>query len=87
MCDNSDVNRHCDDLNNSLDIRSNILFDFIDNIVQYFGPPSFDCNTPHTNRVNFEMWRQEIYAIITKEVDLSNMVEIEMDKCNAFWVQ
>ena len=85
VCDDSAVNEHIDDLENSLEMRSNLLFDFIDNTVYHFGPPSYDCDTPDINKINFEMWRQETYAIMTNDIDVSDMTDIELDKCNMFW--
>lgn len=85
VCDSSTVNDQIDDLENSLDVRSNLLYDFIDSTVYHFGPPSYDENTPDINKINFQLWRQETYAMITNDVDSDNLTEIEMDKCNMFW--
>ena len=85
VCDDSDVNEQINNLANSLDVRSNLLFDFIDTTIYHFGPPSYDLNTPYINKINFETWRQEIYAITTNDIDLSDMTNIDLNKCNMFW--
>lgn len=85
MCDDSAVYAHIDDFNNLLDIRSNVMYDFIDSTVRCFGPPSYSANTPTINKLCFEMWRKETYAVMTRDVELDNLTEIEMNKCNEFW--
>jgi hypothetical protein len=85
ICDHSAVNEHIDNLENSLEMRSNLLFDFINNTVYNFGPQSYDYDTSEINKINFEMWRQETYAIMTNDIDVNDMTEIELDKCNMFW--
>jgi len=81
----SDIQGHINDLDNSLDVRSNLLYDFIDSTVYYFGPPSYDATTPDINKITFEMWKQEVYAMVTNEVDMDNLSEIELSKCRMFW--
>lgn len=85
VCDEYAVNAHIDDLRNNLELRSTLLYDFINSTVYHFGPPSYDCNTPDINKINFETWRQEVYAIMTNDIDLDDMTTIELDKCNMFW--
>lgn len=85
VCDEYAVNAHIDDLRDNLELRSTLLYDFINSTVYHFGPPSYDCNTPDINKVNFETWRQEVYAIMTNDIDLDDMTTIELDKCNMFW--
>ena len=85
ICNDSEVGGHIYDLKESLHARSNLLFDFIDSTVYNFGPPSFNDNTQHTNKVAFQSWKQEIYAIVTNDIDLDDLSELEMHKCNMFW--
>ncbi len=85
VCDEYAVNAQIDDLENNLELRSTLLYDFIESTVYHFGPPSYDCNTPDINKINFETWRQEVYAIMTNDIDLDDMTTIELDKCNMFW--
>lgn len=85
VCDEYAVNAHIVDLEDSLELRSTLLYDFINSTVYHFGPPSYDCNTPDINKINFETWRQEVYAIMTNDIDLDDMTTIELDKCNMFW--
>lgn len=85
VCDEYSVNAHIVDLEDSLELRSTLLYDFINSTVYHFGPPSYDCNTPDINKINFETWRQEVYAIMTNDIDLDDMTTIELDKCNMFW--
>ena len=85
VCGSSDVNENINHLRDNLELRSTLLYDFINSTVYHFGPPSYDCNTPDINKINFETWRQEVYAIMTNDIDLDDMTTIELDKCNMFW--
>ena len=73
------------DLENDYETRETLFYDFIDSTVYNFGPASYTVNTPTINKLCFEMWRKEAYAIITKDIDINNLTEIEMDKFNMFW--
>lgn len=85
VSDDSEADQRIDDLGDNLELRKTLLFDFINSTVYHFGPPSYEYNTPNINKINFQTWKHEVYAIMTNDIDISDMTNLELDKCNMFW--
>ena len=85
VSDDSEADQRIDDLEDNLELRKTLLFDFINSTVYHFGPPSYEYNTPDINKINFQTWKHEVYAIMTNDIDISDMTNLEFDKYNMFW--
>ena len=66
-------------------VDENLFYDYIDAIVYEFGPPSFSDTTPQSVKMDFNIWKSEIYSIVTKEVSIENISEIGRQKYTIFW--
>jgi hypothetical protein len=64
-----------------------ILYDYMETVIHHFGPKTFNSQTPQELEDRFVDWEGEVYALITKEVSINCLEELEGEKYDLFWTK